>query len=125
MIRGIGIDILEVERLRRSVASYGDSFLEKVFTAGEIAYCKGKQNMYQHLAARFASKEAFSKALATGWQGEFRWKDVEVTNDASGQPHIVAHRTLRDKLAGASILVSLSHSESHVVAVVIIEDRAR
>jgi holo-[acyl-carrier protein] synthase len=122
MIRGIGVDILEIERIQRSIEGYGDRFLRKVFTAREIAYCRGKNNIYQHFAARFASKEAMSKALATGWQGEFRWQDVEVINDASGQPHITLHGNLRKNLSASSILVTLSHSESHVVAVVLIEE---
>jgi holo-[acyl-carrier protein] synthase len=124
VIRGIGIDILEIQRIRRTIERYGDPFLEKVFTPGEIAYCKGKHNMYQHFAARLASKEAFSKALATGWRGAFRWKDVEIINDTSGQPHIRLHGPLRPGLAVSTILVTLSHSDSHVVAAVVIEHQA-
>jgi holo-[acyl-carrier protein] synthase len=122
MIRGIGVDILEIARIQQSIEGYGDLFLRKVFTAREIEYCRGKSNIYQHFAARFASKEAMSKALATGWKGKFRWQDVEVINDASGQPHITLHGNLRDNLSASSILVTLSHSNSHVVAVVLIED---
>ena len=122
MIRGIGVDILEIERIRRSIEGYRDRFLDKVFTRREIAYCSGKNNIYQHFAARFASKEAMAKALATGWKGEFRWKDVEVLNDSAGQPHIALHGNLRKSLSASSIFVTLSHSESHVVAVVLIED---
>jgi holo-[acyl-carrier protein] synthase len=124
VIRGIGIDILEIQRIRRTIERYGDLFLEKVFTQREIAYCKGKHNMYQHFAARLASKEAFSKALATGWRGAFRWKDVEIINDSSGQPHIRLHGPLRAGLAVSTILVTLSHSNSHVVAAVVIEHQA-
>lgn len=122
MVRGIGVDIIEIARIRRSIEAAGDGFLEKVFTAGEIAYCKSKHNMHQHFAARFAAKEAVGKALSTGWSGEFRWKSVEVMNDASGQPRVSLHGTLKDHLAGTTILVSLSHSESHVVAMVVIEE---
>jgi holo-[acyl-carrier protein] synthase len=122
MVRGIGVDILEIARIQKSIEGLGDTFLEKVFTPQEIAYCKAKHSMHQHFAARFASKEAVSKALSTGWRGEFRWKDVEVMNDASGQPRVALHGKLREKLEGSSIFVSLSHSESHVVAVVVIED---
>jgi holo-[acyl-carrier protein] synthase len=122
MIRGIGVDILEIERIRRSIEHYGDRFLRRVFTATEIAYCTGKSNIYQHFAARFASKEAMSKALTTGWKGEFRWTDVEIVNDLSGQPHVSLHGDLRKNLSASSIFVSLSHSESHVVAMVLIEE---
>jgi holo-[acyl-carrier protein] synthase len=121
MVRGIGVDIIEIARIRRSVEALGDRFLEKVFTPQEIAYCRAKHDSQQHFAARFAAKEAVSKALSTGWAGEFRWKDVEVINDASGQPHVTLHSKLRDTLASSSIFVSISHSETHVVAVALIE----
>ncbi|HEX9007429.1 MAG TPA: holo-ACP synthase [Bacteroidota bacterium] len=122
MIRGIGVDIIEIARIRSSIQSAGGQFLTKVFTDGEIAYCSARANADQHYAARFAAKEAVSKALATGWSGVFRWKDVEVTNAPSGQPLVTLHGDLRESLAGARLLVSLSHSDSHVVAVAVIED---
>ncbi len=123
MVKGIGVDIIEIGRVRRSIEKGGTLFLEKVFTPREVAYCTARQNPYQHYAARFAAKEAVSKALSTGWAGEFRWKNVEVMNDPSGQPHIAFSGTLGETLAGASVFVSLSHSDSHVVAMVVIEER--
>lgn len=122
MIRGVGIDIIEIARIRRDIDTLGLRFTEKLFTAGEIAYCNAKAIPHQHFAARFAAKEAVSKALATGWAGEFRWKDVEVTNDPSGRPGILLHGRLQQELGNASIHLSLSHAEAHVVAVAIIED---
>jgi len=122
MVRGIGVDIIEIERIQKSIESLGEHFLQKIFTPGEIAYCTSKPTAAQHFAARFAAKEALSKALATGWAGEFRWKDVEISNAPSGAPCIELHGSLREKLARQSVLVSLSHSDSHVVAVVVIED---
>jgi holo-[acyl-carrier protein] synthase len=95
--------------------------LEKIFTPSEIAYCEGKAHPAQHFAARFAAKEALSKALATGWSGTFRWKDVEVVNDPSGRPRLIPHGTLVDALGDATVHVSLSHSDSQVVAVVVLE----
>jgi len=121
MVKGIGIDIIEVSRIRSSIDTLGETFLQKIFTGGEIAYCKGKMYPDQHFAARFAVKEAVSKALATGWTGEFRWKDVEVQNDPSGRPRVVLSGRLHDRLAGAEIQVSISHSEQHVVAIALIE----
>jgi len=125
MIRGIGVDIIEIERIRDSIQDQGERFLEKVFTPQEIAYCSAKYNSAQHYAARFAAKEAVSKALSTGWAGEFRWKDVELTNDPSGQPHMTLHGPLREKLAGTSVFVSMSHSHSHVVAMVVLDGDGR
>jgi holo-[acyl-carrier protein] synthase len=122
MIRGIGVDIIEVDRIRQSVEESGEQFLNRVFTPVEIEYCASKSNRYQHLAARFAAKEAVSKALATGWAGDFRWKDVEVMNDPSGQPRVTLHGRLREHLASAAVLLSLSHSDHHVVAMALIEE---
>jgi holo-[acyl-carrier protein] synthase len=122
MIRGIGVDIIEIERIRRDLETLGPRFTEKVFTDREIAYCSAKANPYQHFAARFAAKEAVSKALATGWAGEFRWKDVEVANDPSGRPRILLHGRLGADLGTASIHLTLSHSGMHVVAMALIED---
>jgi holo-[acyl-carrier protein] synthase len=124
MVRGIGIDIIEIHRLQTSIENIGSRFLEKIFTPSEIAYCDAKAHRYQHYAARFAAKEAMSKALSTGWTGEFRWKDVEITNEVSGQPRVTLHGTLRSRLEGATVMLSMSHSESHVVAMVLIEDAA-
>jgi holo-[acyl-carrier protein] synthase len=124
MIKGVGVDIIEIDRIRRLAEESGDRFLQRVFTAGELRYAAGKHHTYQHLAARFAAKEAASKALATGWSGAFRWTDVEVVNDPSGQPRILLHGELRQLLTGATLHVSISHSETHVVAMVVIEEAA-
>jgi holo-[acyl-carrier protein] synthase len=121
MITGIGIDILEIARLQRTIDTAGRHFLEKIFTPSEIAYCEAKAHPAQHFAARFAAKEALSKALATGWSGTFRWKDVEVVNDPSGRPRLIPHGPLGDALGDATVHVSLSHSDSQVVAVVVLE----
>jgi holo-[acyl-carrier protein] synthase len=121
MVKGIGVDIIEIDRVRRSIEELGKRFLDKVYTSGEIAYCDAKAHRFQHYAARFAAKEALSKALSTGWAGEFRWKDVEVMNEPSGQPAFVFHGTLCELLSGASVMLSMSHSESHVVAMVLIQ----
>jgi holo-[acyl-carrier protein] synthase len=121
MVRGIGVDIIEIGRIQKSIENLGDGFLTKIFTPGEIQYCSSKNNAAQHFAARFAAKEAVSKALATGWSGDFAWKDVEVMNDPLGQPRITLSGKLKEALIGSTILASLSHSESHVVAMVLIE----
>lgn len=122
MVKGIGVDIIEIARVRQSIETLGDRFLDKVFTLREREYCSSKQNSFQHFAARFAAKEAVSKAMSTGWAGEFRWKDVEVMNDPSGQPRITLSGPLKELLVRTRVLVSLSHSESHVVAMVLIEE---
>ena len=122
MIKWIGVDIIEIDRIQRLAEDSGERFLQRVFTEGELRYAAGKHHQYQHLAARFAAKEAASKALATGWSGAFRWTDVEVVNDPTGQPRIQLHGELASLLAGATVHVTISHSDSHVVAMVVIEE---
>jgi holo-[acyl-carrier protein] synthase len=121
MIEGVGIDIIEVERMRQTVEEYGEAFLRKVFTPTELNYSRARKNVHHHLAARFAAKEAFSKAFATGWSGLFRWRDVEVSNDPLGKPEITVHGEMKKELGQRQILLSISHSERAVVAVVLIE----
>ena len=122
MIIGIGGDIFEIAQMKSSLAKDGQSLLDELFTADEQRYCRGKRYPERHLAARFAAKEAVSKALATGWAGDFRWKNVEVTNDASGQPRITVYGGLKEQLGSSRIMISLSHADLHVVAVAVIED---
>lgn len=121
MIQGIGVDIIEIARIQSSIEEFGDTFLLKIFTESEIAYCRARKNPVQHFAARFAAKEAVSKALSTGWSGEFEWKNVEVTNELSGKPTVTLHGTTAEALKKSSIHLSLSHSDSAVVAFALIE----
>ena len=88
MVFGIGIDIIEIERIKKSIEKYDDLFLNKIFTQTELDYCLSKQNKYQHFAARFAAKEAIAKAIATGWSEGFKWKDIEIYNEPSGLPRV-------------------------------------
>jgi len=121
MIKGIGVDVVEIRRMKEVVEKWGDGFLNKIFTEGELAYARSKKFPLNHFAGRFAAKEAVSKALATGWSGGFRWKDVEVSNDEAGKPSVILHGAARDQLAGGRVLVSISHSETMVVATAVIE----
>lgn len=121
MIGGIGVDVVEIPRIQRAIDEWGDTFLEKIFTPQELAYARARKNATQHIAGRFAVKEAVAKALATGWSGGFRWKDVEVENDPSGKPAVKVHGHVQDLLAGSRILVTISHSDNVVVAFAVIE----
>lgn len=121
MVLGLGIDIIEINRVKKSIEKYGDKFLDKVFTEGEIKYCNNKFNKYQHYAARFAAKEAVYKALASGWQEGLRWKDIEIQNDASGIPSVNTRGKLESFLSNnMQLRISFSHSENYVTAVAII-----
>lgn len=120
-IQGIGVDIVDVGRIRTTIEAQGEAFLDKVFTERERQYCQSKTYPHQHYAARFAAKEAVSKAMQTGWSGKFRWKDVEVVNEESGAPKIAVSNEVAKTLATSRIHLSLSHAENTVVAFAIIE----
>lgn len=123
-IHGIGVDIEEVARVRDVIDRWGRSFTAKLFTEHEISYCESRPAPHQHFAARFAAKEALSKAMGTGWSGRFRWKDAEITNDGAGKPHVILHAHLAEVFADVHIHVSMSHTASHVTAMVVIEKAA-
>jgi len=121
MVLGIGIDIIEIERIKESIDKYGDSFLNKIYTQNELDYCLSKFNKYQHLAARFAAKEAIYKALATSWEKDATWKSIEITNEPNGLPVAKFFGRLKDFLSDdKDIKISLSHSEHYVTGVAII-----
>lgn len=121
MIQGIGIDIEEIGRIEELIQNWGERFTTKVFTDTERAYCLAKPRPAQHFAARFAAKEAFAKALGTGWGQGFRWKDVEISNDTHGKPCILPHNLLKSRVGNCTVSVSISHSRSFVAAVAVIE----
>ena len=128
MIVSIGIDIAEVYRMRESMTRT-PRFAERVFTADERAYCDSKgAAAYQSYAARFAAKEAFLKALKTGWRGKLTWHDVEVVSDPDGVPSLkITNEAARlmDKLGADDVHLSISHTKDHAVAQVILEKRFR
>jgi holo-[acyl-carrier protein] synthase len=123
MIIGIGTDIAEIDRIRKSVEK--EAFKTRVFSAAEIAYCESKANSAESFAARFAAKEAFFKAVGTGWRGGMAFNEVEVLNDELGKPtlniigetaNIVKEKNIR------VIHVSLSHVKDVAMATVVLED---
>jgi holo-[acyl-carrier protein] synthase len=120
-IQGIGVDVVDVNRMKAMLEEHGERFVERVFTAAEASYCRAKKNPHEHYAARFAAKEAVSKAMATGWAESFNWKDVEVVNEPSGAPTIVLYNTLAALLDSCRVHISISHTESTVVAFAVIE----
>ena len=99
MIIGNGIDIVEVERIRDMVEKHGSGFLTKVFTEGEISYCKGRRRSSEHYAARFAAKEAVLKALGTGLRKGMSWRDIEVRKDPLAKPKIELSGGAADRVA--------------------------
>jgi len=118
-IIGIGLDIVETARIEASIERHGDRFLQRVFTAREIAYCSSMKFSARHYAARFAAKEAVSKAFGTGIGGKMEWRDIEVQRKESGEPHLVLHggaARLAEARGVTETLLSLSHSDHYAVA---------
>jgi holo-[acyl-carrier protein] synthase len=124
MILSIGTDIVEVYRIRETIART-PRFAERVFTTRERDYCERKgAAAAQSYAGRFAAKEAFLKALKTGWRGKITWTDIEVVNDTDGVPQFEINgeaRRLLDELGAGSVHLSISHTAEHAVAQVIFE----
>ena len=121
MVIGIGIDIIEIDRVRESVDKYGDHFLQKIYTEKELKYCLNKSDKYQHLAARFAAKEAVYKALSSGWDKNIGWKNIEITNLPNGMPVVTLNGEVRKFLSDQKNLkISISHSRDYVASVAII-----
>ncbi len=122
MIIGIGTDITEVSRIKEAVEKYGERFLKRVFTELEIDYCEAwHDKKYVHYAARFAAKESFSKAIGTGITKGFKFREVGVRNEPGGRPVADLSGDMLEKWGAAKVHVSLSHTDAHAVAHVIIE----
>src|SRR5271168_1451906 len=92
MIVGTGIDIAEVPRIAAAISRFGERFLRRIFTPGEIRYCESKANRVERYAARFAAKEAGMKAIGTGWNHGVAWQDIEVSREPGGRPTLTFHR---------------------------------
>ena len=127
VIAGIGTDMIEVERIRKFV-SHESGRLDSVYTPAEIAYCSAKRFPEQHFAARFAAKEAFMKAMGTGWRDGIRFADIEIVHDELGKPALNVSgkaREVLEKMVGSSytVHVSMSHLKQFATATVIIETR--
>ena len=118
-----GVDIIEIPRVRDVAERYGQRFFRRIYTEGEIAYCRGRA---PQLASRFAAKEAVMKALGTGTRG-VRWRDIEVVREKGRAPTIQLHGTAltrAEHMGIARLAVSLSHSQEYAVAFVVAESRA-
>lgn len=119
IIHGIGIDVVEVGRIEAAVEKLGDAFLDRLFTEREREYCGKQQRPALHYAARFAAKEAVSKALGTGIGGHAGWLDMEVERAESGAPKMIFTGNAADFLAAegiSEVQVSLSHAKEYAAA---------
>lgn len=125
MILGIGSDLADVGRIRRSMDNFGERFLNRVYTPGEQTYAMRKVNAAERLAARFAAKEAGMKAIGTGWSHGVTWQDFEVRNEPSGRPVLFLSGVaaqMASRMGVQRVSLSLTHTAEMAFAVVILED---
>jgi holo-[acyl-carrier protein] synthase len=126
MVVGTGIDVVEIERMARSIERYGSRFLERVYTAAEIAYCQRKRrNAAESFAARFAAKEAGAKALGTGIGFGVTWRELEVGREPAGRPLLLLHGRAAEIAASLGVRrssLSITHTRTQSMALVILED---
>jgi holo-[acyl-carrier protein] synthase len=124
MILGVGIDIIEVARIAASYEKFGDRFVKRILLPDEIAYCRSHKNPAPFLAARFAAKEAISKAFGTGICARLGWQDMEIRRKKSGEPFGVLHgkgKKLFKSRRAKRLLVSLSHTQIYAAATAVLE----
>jgi len=123
-IIGLGLDATDIDRIADTIERYGDRFLRRIFSDGEIAYCTRRRVPAIHFAGRFAAKEAAMKALGTGWRCGVRWVDIEVVREPSGKPTLKlsgASREIADRLGVQSIALTITHSGNTALALVVFE----
>lgn len=120
MIRGIGNDIISVERIKGVIERHGSRFLNKVFTKQEQAYCCGYKESARHFAGRFAAKEAIVKALGIGFRYGITWLDIEIINDRDGKPEVFCSPKLQELVGDSRIMLSISHCKEYAAAVAIV-----
>jgi holo-[acyl-carrier protein] synthase len=121
---GIGVDIIECARIQHSIERFGDRFLHRVFTDGEIAYSVSMKFPARHLAARFAGKEAVAKAFGTGIGKAMGWRNIDIQRKQSGEPFLVFSgpaKAFAAERGVTSALITLSHTEHHAIACVVLE----
>ena len=126
-VLGIGVDLVENARIEHSLDRFGERFLHRVFTDGEIEYSQSMKYPARHLAARFAAKEAVSKAFGTGIGKAMGWKDIDVRRKSSGEPYVVLEggaKELAESRQVTKVSISLSHTEHHAMAVIVVEAEA-
>jgi holo-[acyl-carrier protein] synthase len=124
MILGTGIDIIEVTRVQASHERFGERFLKRLLHPDEIAYCLSHKNPAPFLAARFAAKEAISKAFGTGIGAALGWQDMEIRRKKSGEPFVILHgkgEKLFASRQAKQLLISLSHTQNYAAATAILE----
>jgi len=121
-IFGVGIDLVDVARVRSALERYPEKFRNRIFTPAEARFCETLSDKYPAYAGRFAAKEAFSKALGTGLRGAIGWREIDVCDNEQRRPTIRVTGRAEKILAGRNVHVSISHLPDYATAIVIIED---
>jgi holo-[acyl-carrier protein] synthase len=119
---GIGTDITECLRIARMIERHGELFINRVYTAEEIQYCRNRAQATQHFTGRWAAKEAILKALGTGWRRGISWRDIEVRNEAGGKPVVRVRGGVKEvveQLGVSELLITISHCRTHATALAI------
>ncbi len=116
MLAGLGVDLIEVGRIRKALDRWGERFIRRVFTAEEKRYSLRKAFPEQSFAARFAAKEAVLKALGTGLSGGIGWTQVEIVNNKNGKPEVKLGKKITARIGEKKILISLSHTKEFAIA---------
>ncbi len=114
-----GIDLVDCPRIEQMIQRHGERFVNRVFTATEQAYARANKNETEKLAGRFAAKEAVLKLIGTGWRGKIAWTDIEIINNASGQPEVTIAgevKRIADELGIEHISVSITHTANFAIA---------
>ena len=121
-ILGIGNDIIEIDRIEKSIQRYGQKFLDRIFTKEEQNYCLKYQHSSRNFAGRFAAKEAVVKALGTGIREGISWLDIEIINDKFGKPCVTFSNKLKDSFPDTKVILTISHAKEYATAVAIFMD---
>ena len=119
-VHSIGVDLIEIDRLRKIINRYGQKFLTRIYTENEIDYCSRFRDQASY-AARFAAKEAVFKATGLGLRGDMSWKDVEIINDENGKPVVRLYGKTARMMGKFKLHLSLSHSRGMAIAMVVCE----
>ncbi len=121
--RGLGSDIIEIERIEASIHRYGSKFLDRIFTDTEQAYCLRHRDSARHFAGRFAAKEAVVKALGTGISQTISWLDIDIINDPQGKPEVKLSSKAKEYFGDIIIQVSISHCKAYAMAVAVTDQK--
>ncbi len=124
VVKGMGVDVMRIDRIERTLERFGQRFLSRVFTPAEVEYCTSRRRVVQHLAGRFAAKEAVYKALGAYVNTGIRWREVEILRGRGGSPQVVLHGAMREAAERGGvqrILISITHEDNICIVVAIAE----